>query len=174
MSFHELIAGYPWLTKRAARVMNTEAPMPKRNRFAYLLAMFVPYAGRLGGGFAVVILVYIVVMLAAIAIPAYHDYTVKAKTSSAFINSQPARDALVGYYIANKHTPESLEVAGISPQLADGTRLSFDPDGMVLTVALKEGELIFTPAADDQGRISWGCTNGGGIKPKQLPSACLQ
>lgn len=174
MSFHELTAGYPWLTKRVSRVMDTEAPMPKRNRFAYLLAMFVPYAGRLGGGFAVLITVYIVAMLAAIAIPTYHDYTVKAKASAAVTNSQPARDALAGYYTSNEHVPQSLEDAGISPQLADGTRLSFDPDGMVLTVGLKEGQLVFTPAMDEQGHITWSCANGEGIKPTQLPSTCHQ
>ena len=53
MSFHELTAGYPWLTKRAARVMDTEAAMPSRSGFAYLLGMFIPYAGRLGAGFGV-------------------------------------------------------------------------------------------------------------------------
>jgi Zn-dependent protease with chaperone function len=57
MSFHELTAGYPWLTKRAARVMSVESPMPRRNGFAYLLAAFIPYAGRLGSGFGLMMLV---------------------------------------------------------------------------------------------------------------------
>jgi hypothetical protein len=43
---------------------------------------------------------------------------------------------------------------------------------MVLTVGLKEGQLVFTPAVDEQGRITWSCTNGEGIKPTQLPSSC--
>ena len=42
MSFHELVGGYPWLTKRFARVMDTKAAAPRRNGFAYLLALFVP------------------------------------------------------------------------------------------------------------------------------------
>ncbi len=174
MSFHELIAGYPWLTKRVARVMNTQASLPRRNPLAYLLALFVPYAGRLGAGFGVLIMVYIVGMMAAVAIPAYHDYTVKAKTTAAFNNTQPARDALVRYYLANAHVPASLEAAGIQPHLADGTRLSFDPEGMVLTVRIREGELVFTPAMDERGRIVWECTNGDGIKPTQLPRGCTQ
>jgi Zn-dependent protease with chaperone function len=43
MSFHELIAGYPWLIKRCARV-SPEAAMniPRRNLFAYLFAAFIP------------------------------------------------------------------------------------------------------------------------------------
>jgi Zn-dependent protease with chaperone function/type II secretory pathway pseudopilin PulG len=172
MSFHELIAGYPWLTKRAARVMNTGAPMPRRNGLAYLLAMFIPYAGRLGAGFGFLVLIYIVGILAAVAIPAYHDYTVKAKVSAAVIGSQPVRVALVNYYQSNQKIPGSLEIAGIPSQLADGTRLSLDPQDMVLTVSTKQGELIFTPTADEQGRITWGCKNGAGLKPTQLPPSC--
>jgi len=172
MSFHELTAGYPWLTKRAARVMNTEAPMPRRNVFAYLLAVFIPYAGRLGGGFGLLILIYVVAVLAAVAIPAYQDYTVRAKVSTAIIGSQSAREALGSYYQSNQKVPESLDIVGISSQLADGTRLSLDPKQMVLTVSTKQGELIFTPRVDAQGRIIWACSNGEGIKPTQLPPSC--
>jgi Zn-dependent protease with chaperone function/type II secretory pathway pseudopilin PulG len=172
MSFHELIAGYPWLTKRAARVMNTAAPMPARNGLAYLLALFIPYAGRLGAGFGFLILVYIIGVLAALALPAYQDHTVKAKASAAVIASQPLREALGNYYRSKQKAPKSLDAAGIPSQLADGTRLSLDPEQMVLTVRIKQGELVFTPTVDDQGRINWSCTNGEGLKPRQLPPSC--
>lgn len=33
MSFHELISGYPWLTKRAIRVIDPDAATPRRNFF---------------------------------------------------------------------------------------------------------------------------------------------
>ncbi len=172
MSFHELTAGYPWLTKRAARVMDTEAPMPQRNGFAYLLAGFIPYAGRLGGGFGLLILVYIIGVLAAVAIPAYQDYTVRAKVSTAIIDSQDARTALGSYFEAKQSIPGTLDAVGLSSQLNDGTRLSLDPGTMVLTVSIEQGELIFTPALDAQGRLSWGCKNGEGLKPTQLPPSC--
>jgi Zn-dependent protease with chaperone function/type II secretory pathway pseudopilin PulG len=172
MSFHELTAGYPWLTKRAARVMDTSAPLPPRNGLAYLLAVFIPYAGRLGAGFGFLILVYIVGILAAVAIPAYQDYTVKAKVSAAIIGSQSARDALGNYYQSNQRIPESLDMLGLRSQLADGSQLSLDPNKMVLTVSTKQGELIFTPTADAEGRIVWGCTNGEGLKATQLPPSC--
>lgn len=172
MSFHELTAGYPWLTKRAARVMNIEAPMPKRDGFAYLLAVFVPYAGRLGGGFGLMIMVYIIGVLAAVAIPAYKDYTVKTKVSAAIIGSQNVREALGNYYQSNHKIPESLDTLGIRSQLADGAHLSLDTNNMVLTISTKQGELIFIPSEDAQGRIIWSCTNGKGLKPTQIPSSC--
>lgn len=146
--------------------------MPRRNGLAYFLAVFIPYAGRLGAGFGFLILVYIIGILAAVAIPAYHDYTVKARVSAAVIGSLPARMALGNYYQSNQKIPESLDSAGIPSQLADGTQLSLDPKEMVLTVSTKQGELIFTPTADAQGRIIWGCKNGAGLKPTQLPPSC--
>jgi type II secretory pathway pseudopilin PulG len=179
MSFHELTAGHPWLTKRVARVMDSEGTMPRRNGFAYLLAAFVPYAGRLGGGFGLLILVCVIGMLAAIAIPSYQKYVTKtqeaiarAELNLAVLASQDARDAPGEYYRKNREIPESLPKLGISPQLPGGNRLSLDSDEMVLIVTTPQGELVFTPLIGDDGRIVWTCANGDGISPAQLPSSC--
>jgi len=171
MSFHELISGYPWLTKRAARITNGGTGGPARNPFAYLVAIFVPFGGRLGGGFSFLIMVYIVGVLAAVAIPAYQDYTIRAKLTSVVIESQPAREKLAAYYLSNHRIPDSLETAGLALQLADGSALSLDPKGMSLTVKTKHGELVFVPSAA-HGRIVWTCTNGERLKAAQLPPSC--
>jgi len=173
MSFHELISGYPWLTKRAARVAGDGSATPARNPFAYLLAIFVPYGGRMGGGFSFLIMVYIVGLLAATALPAYQSYTVRAKLYDAMIKSQPVREKLADYYLSNHAIPDSLETVGAQEQLADGARLSLDPKGMTLTVQIKQGEMIFVPS-NRGGRIVWTCTNGEGLKPEHLPAACRQ
>ncbi|HSW25708.1 MAG TPA: M48 family metallopeptidase, partial [Burkholderiaceae bacterium] len=60
MSFHELTGAYPWLTKRVWRVIDRNAALPSRHKLAYVLAAFIPYAGRLGGGFGFLILLYVV------------------------------------------------------------------------------------------------------------------
>lgn len=172
MSFHELIAGYPWLTKRVARVMNIREPMPRRNMFSYLLAIFVPFAGRLGAGFGMLVMVYIIGVLAAIAIPQYNEYKTKAMVSTAVIDSKSARETLGAYYESNEKIPESLENVGIAPQLSDGSPLQLDPETMVLTITTKKGDIIFTPALDEQGHIVWSCANGEGLKPMHLPASC--
>lgn len=172
MSFHELNAGYPWLSKRAARVMDTNATMPRRNMFSYLFAIFVPYAGRMGAGFGVLIMVYIIAVLAAIAIPAYSGYIVKANVNAAMTGTQSARKVLGSYYEKNQAIPESLKDVGIKSQLTDGSQLLFDSEAMVLTVKMKKGEMIFTPKVDKQNRIFWVCSNGEGLKWKQLPVSC--
>lgn len=172
MSFHELTTGYPWLTKRVARVADHSADVPSRNGFAYLLAVFIPYAGRMGAGFGLLILVYIIGVLAAIALPAYQDYTVKAKLNAVVLESQSARIALANYYQANQKVPESLADANIPTQLADGSRLELDPKSMVLIASAKHGQLVFTPSTDSQGRVIWSCSGGERMKASQVPPLC--
>lgn len=171
MSFHELISGYPWLTKRAARMSDGETAAPPRNPLAYLVALFVPFGGRLGGGFSFLIMVYIVGVLAAIAIPAYQDYTIRARLSAVVPESQPARDKLAAYYLSSHSVPDSLETAGVAAQLPDGSPLTLDPKRMLLTVKTKHGDLVFVPS-DNHGRIVWTCANGEGLKTTQLPPSC--
>jgi Zn-dependent protease with chaperone function/Tfp pilus assembly major pilin PilA len=172
MSFHELTAGYPWLTKRVARVMQADKPVPQRNGFAYLLAILVPYAGRLGGGFGALVMVYIIGVLAAIAIPAYQDYKVRTQLMGAYMSTHDARQALAKYYESKKQIPESLSAVGISTQMSNGTQLTLGSRGMVFTVATPRGSLIFTPSLDDDDRITWKCTAAGKLKAAQLPPEC--
>lgn len=172
MSFHELLAGYPWLTKRAARVLNPDAPEPSRHGLAYVLAAFVPYAGRLGAGFGMLVLVYIVGVLAAVALPAYQDYTGRARMNAVVAGAQGARDALGQYYQSNRKVPGSLESLGLREALPDGTTLSLDPDRMVLSATTPQGTLLFVPSADGEGHITWECRGGEGVRPGQLPQAC--
>jgi Zn-dependent protease with chaperone function/Tfp pilus assembly major pilin PilA len=172
MSFHELVASYPWTAKRAIRVLDKDAEIPRRNPFAYLLALFVPYAGRMGAGVGMLVYVYFVGVLAAIAIPAYQDYTVRAALTGATAESQTARQQLAQYYLAKNSIPGSLGDAGIEEHLPNGVQLSLNPKGMVLTVHAQRGELVFTPKKDSQGQISWVCRAGEGTKQQQLPTAC--
>jgi Zn-dependent protease with chaperone function/type II secretory pathway pseudopilin PulG len=172
MSFHELIAGYPWLTKRTARVLNPNAPLPSRNPLAYIPALIVPFSGRLGGFFSMLILVYVVAILAAIAIPAYQDYVVRARFALAMNDSRAARDALAQYYEQRQTIPDSLEGAGISPELPNGEQLELDPQNMVLTVVTPQGQLVFEPSKDDRGRITWSCSAGQGTRVQYMPQAC--
>ncbi len=88
MSFHELTADYPWLVKRMARILSgsgQRAPkIPRRSLFAWLLALFVPRLGvaRGGGGLvSLMVVVAIVGILAAVAIPSYQQYVAQAQSA---------------------------------------------------------------------------------------------
>jgi len=171
-SFHELTAGYPWISKRVARVQGQLSALPRRNPLAYVLALFVPYAGRLGAGFGLLILVYIIGVLAAVALPAYKDYTVKAQLTALVPASQPARDALARHYAEQQSVPDSLEEVGIAPLLASGEGLFLNTEDMSLSVSSPAGEMIFEPKIDDQGRINWTCKAGEKLKEELLPKSC--
>jgi Zn-dependent protease with chaperone function len=172
MSFHELVAGYPWLAKRFARVIDSKAPAASRSPFAYLLALFVPYAGRLGAGFGFIVLIYIIGVGAAVAIPAYKAYQTRAALQTVLMESQSARDSLGRYYESRHRIPQSLDEAGVAASLADGSQLILDSQRMLLTVRTPHGELIFVPRASAEGHVLWSCTNGEGLKPDALPMSC--
>jgi hypothetical protein len=173
-SFHEVIAGYPWLTKRVARTIDADAKLPSRNPVAYLLAVFVPYTGRAGGGaLALVMVVAIIGVLAAVAIPAYKEYQTRTVVSQAWSEAAPVREALGNYYKQKEEIPDSLSIAGAPESLPGGAELTLDPDTMVVDVALPKaaGTLRMEPSATDDG-IAWNCVARDDLADKALPIAC--
>ena len=172
MSFHELLASYPWTGKRIVRVLDRNPEIPRRNPFAYLFAVFVPYAGRMGAGLGALISIYVIGVTAGVAIPAYQAYTVRAVLTTAMVESQQARRQLAEYYLSRKAIPQTLNEAGIAGNLPNGVQLSLDPDHMVLTVHSTKGDLIFTPRRKGNGPITWTCSGGEGAKAQQLPTSC--
>ena len=87
MSFHELVGDYPWLVKRMAAVRalaaGHELRQPARNKLAGFLALFVPRTG-VGGGAAAIVPVFVIAIVAAVAIPAYKGYQQRAQEVAAF------------------------------------------------------------------------------------------
>jgi Zn-dependent protease with chaperone function len=87
MSFHELLADYPWLVKRAARLENPVYSSPIRNPLAWLLALFIPRFGLGGGMIGVMTMVAVIGIAAAISVPAYKDYMERAQ----LVHKSPAQ-----------------------------------------------------------------------------------
>lgn len=171
-AFHELVGGYPWLTKRVTRVLKPDARMPGRNPLAYLLALFVPYGGRLGAGAGPLILVAMIGVLAAVALPAYQDYTQRAKLQVAWDHGSAAREA-VGHFFDTEHRPpQSLDEVGLQGQLADGSALQLDAEHMVLSLQTPQGELMMVPRLDAAKHVQWSCQAGEGLQARWLPAAC--
>jgi Zn-dependent protease with chaperone function len=171
MSFHELVSGYPWLTRRAAYVMGDRAAATGRNPLAYILALFVPFGGPLGAGFSFLLVVYVIVMAAVVAVPRMQQQMVQTRLEAAVTATAPAREKLVEYYTKNHDVPASLEQAGVAPSLPGGLTLSLNPQNMAMTVTTAAGELIMVPRLVEN-QIRWSCTNGNGITPAQLPTSC--
>ena len=172
-SFHELCNGYPWLTKRVRHVMDPERAKPPRAGFAYVVAFFVPYGGRAGGGaLGVLVVAAVIGILAAIALPAYQDYTSRAKVAQAWTEGAAIRTAVGNYYTAKVDIPASLALAGAANKLVSGSAVALNTDTMELDVDLGSGTLQMTPNVGDNNVVGWHCGAGEGLKAKFLPKDC--
>ena len=131
------------------------------------------------------IVVAIIGILAAIAIPAYQDYTIRAKVTEGVAAASTARLAVAETWNASGEFPDTNALAGLSAATDYETDLvtsvGIAADG-VITITFKQlggGEdaaagktLVYTPTATDGGAVTWSCTEGGSLVDKYRPSAC--
>lgn len=177
MSYHELTGDYPWLTKRIRSVMPGDGvKFPSRNIFAWILATITPrFGGRTGGAGGLIMLVAIIGILAAIAIPAYRDYMQRAKVASVIMPFAKDITMRVGnHYQKNEGLPASLEAVGVKTESYPAELLAVDmnsEDG-TLTFTRKDGkQLAFVPSVATDGAITWVCKSID-IPTGQLPQEC--
>ena len=125
------------------------------------------------------IVVAIIGILAAVAIPAYQDYIARAQVSEAVTLMGGAKTPLAEY-IADKGSLPILTdvVSTTSGKYTSSIATSGDATSITITATIAAGtnaniagktlRLIST-----DGAKSWSCTAGsGGISSKYLPSAC--
>ncbi|MRX08159.1 M48 family metalloprotease [Pseudoduganella sp. FT25W] len=181
MSFHELVGDYPWLVKRMAVVralaQGNEVTQPGRHGLAYLLALCVPRLG-VGGAGSVLGVIALVGVLAAVAIPVYQDYLVKARMAQAINVGHEATAAVERYFYANGRGPATLEAAGYAMDDPNHAvqDISVDPgNGMVRVypsdLNYRGKAIAFTPRVDENKRVVWQCA-GGDIPARVLPPEC--
>ena len=124
------------------------------------------------------IVVAIIGILAAVALPAYQDYTTRAKVSEVLVMAAPAK-------LAVAETASS--VGGLSSVTAATSGYSFpaatqyvsaitiaDNTGVVTvtsTVPNASGALTLTPTDVGTGQLTWRCASTA-INSKYLPAEC--
>ena len=138
------------------------------------------------------IVVAIIGILAAIAIPAYQDYTIRAQVSEGLNLAAGAKAAVTEYYQDRGILPADNETAGLS--LADEIEGNYVAsvtveDGVITVLyssadpqqannAINGASLLLTPNVANAGSVDWNCSGGGtGANPlsdnaKWLPAAC--
>lgn len=135
---------------------------------------------------ALFLAVLIVAILAAIALPAFHDYTFRARVAGVLAEVSAVREP-IEHYAAEKGgwptTWEQVESAGgsnplrrLSPQsreIVEDVRL--EKNGVVVTIVRiygKEGQFRLTPRPEGDA-IVWTCSASPEIR-KFAPAACRQ
>ena len=129
----------------------------------------------------VVVLVFGVAMvgiLAAIALPAYQDYTQRARVAEVSLLAAPWRVAIEQHHAQTKQLPSSAAELDKSALPADGSRygsVSLGENGtltikMALETRMGEKTIVYRPEVAGGG-IRWDCT-GGTLEPKYRPRDC--
>jgi len=142
---------------------------------------------RIGGTSSIVLvilpilLVMMVGILAAIAIPAYQDYTIRAQVSEGLNLSGGAKAAVAEYYHDNGVLPADNTQSGLpDPSQLAGTYVAAVEvaDGEIVVTygnsahGVISGQiLVLTPAQEPQGSLRWTCY-APQIANKHLPAAC--
>jgi Zn-dependent protease with chaperone function len=182
MSYHELTNDYPWLCKRLAQVASADggAPNepPRRHAFAWLLAALTPRLGLAGGGVSMIVVIAMIAVLAAIAIPAYRDYTLRAEAMQAFGVAEGIQAAAQPYVEENGDYPGSLAEIGLEETYESGpvSAIELVESGYELTLrsenlALDGATIVLSAFAYEDGSIGWNCT-GGTLGAKYRPAHC--
>lgn len=127
------------------------------------------------------IVVAIIGILAAIAIPAYQDYIVRSKVTE-LVTTASACKASVSEYAASENVlPVSNEEAGCSNATSQYvTSLAVGADGVITVLATADvgGSVTvndgvqLTPTLETDGSVEWACNPAGAMPTKYLPANC--
>jgi uncharacterized RDD family membrane protein YckC/Tfp pilus assembly protein PilE len=132
---------------------------------------------------AVVLFFFAVIgILAAIAIPQYHDYTMRAKLANVVMTVKSITPKVDQYFIDNQRLPADIQALGVTLSDAESKYVkSIQIDqrtgqvtAQITGVANAEGmRLLFTPSEVGAPNAVWKC-HSEDISPRLLPTACRQ
>ncbi|WP_444995929.1 RDD family protein [Aliikangiella sp. IMCC44359] len=140
-----------------------------------------PPGMSIGGIIAIVCLILIIPIggiLAAIAIPAYQDYTIRAQVNDAYFTASESKPAIIEYASETGYWPANFEQANLSSanMQTESYYIQLEKNG-VLAINFTKPQVIssssirLTPELTNTGEYQWHC-DGSAMKAAYLPKAC--
>lgn len=132
------------------------------------------------------IVIAIVGILAAVALPRYQEYTVRAKVAEMILAAQPGKLAVAESVQANSAMPTTLTLDSVASEYVSGVAYAYGSltgttaTGIVTVTGAKDPNLSGKTLAltgtydSSNGQLTWACSAGAtnGIAPKFLPASC--
>ena|SRR5690554_1335290 len=127
------------------------------------------------------IVVAIIGILAAVALPAYQDYTARSQMSEALSLASGARTAVTEFYTNEGQFPSNNTSAGLAQaaQIAGKYVASVTVSGGTITSKMQatgvsqgiQGKTMVLSAMTSAGSVDWVCKSGD-VDDKYLPTSC--
>lgn len=139
---------------------------------------------RRSNGFTLIelmIVVAIIAVLSAIAIPAYRDYVVRTQASEGLVIATGAKAAIWEYLTNKGEFPSSNKSAGLpkasslagkyvsSVEVTTGGVVQIAFEKTETNDSLRDKNLMLSPI-NTGGSVAWACN--GSIEPRFLPTSC--
>lgn len=129
------------------------------------------------------IVVAIIGILAAIAIPAYQDYITRSKVTELVTAADACKPSVSEYFQTNLVSPANITSAGCTSnptQYLSALTVTNGVISVLATASVGGGitntmGLTLTPSySSSVGTVSWTCSPTGSMPPKYLPANCRQ
>lgn len=125
-----------------------------------------------------VVLVALIGILAAIALPAYNDYATRARVNEVVNYGNAATEAVARYYQEQHHMPVTLDQTDLSlppPPWTQNPFIEFRTGSITFALrgngSLQGKTLVFLPSLDGNQQFTWRCLSPE-LPDKFLPAQC--